>query len=187
MGSAHLVEETMKKSILCVLIVFLLGITVQSIAQDDPASRSREVVTATLRGFEETPAISTKGFGDFRAVIHPDGTIQFRLRYTIEPVAGVNVTVAHIHIGQRNVAGGVTIFFCGGGGKPACATPSGEIEGTITAADVLALPNQGVEAGALGEVLHAIRAGAAYVNVHSSRFPGGEIRGQIHHADELQQ
>jgi hypothetical protein len=28
-------------------------------------------------------------------------------------------------------------------------------------------------------VLDAIRAGAAYANVHTSTYPGGEIRGQI--------
>jgi hypothetical protein len=28
---------------------------------------------------------------------------------------------AHIHVGQPDVNGGVTVFFCGGGGRPACA------------------------------------------------------------------
>jgi hypothetical protein len=156
-------------------------------AQDNASDRlGREILTANLRGFQETPAISTTGKGNFRAVVNTDGTISFRLQYAIEPVSGVNVTVAHIHIGQPGVAGGVVIFFCGGGGKPACESPSGTIEGTITANDVLALPAQGIEAGALDEVLHAIRAGAAYANVHSTRFPGGEVRGQIHHADSIE-
>jgi hypothetical protein len=38
---------------------------------------------------------------------------------------------------------------------------------------------QGVAAGEFAEVLAAIRKGVTYANVHSSRNPGGEIRGQI--------
>ena len=38
---------------------------------------------------------------------------------------------------------------------------------------------QGIEPGALDEILAAMRAGSAYANVHSSKWPGGEIRAQI--------
>jgi hypothetical protein len=37
----------------------------------------------------------------------------------------------------------------------------------------------GLEAGNLAELIHAIRAGATYANVHSTLRPGGEVRGQI--------
>src|SRR2546428_772845 len=39
--------------------------------------------------------------------------------------------------------------------------------------------NQGIAAGQMGRVIDAIRAGAAYGNVHSTMFPGGETRGQL--------
>ena len=53
----------------------------------------------------------------------------------------------------------------------------------LDAADVIG-PNgppamQGIEPGAIGELVAAIRAGHTYVNVHSSKWPGGEIRAQI--------
>jgi CHRD domain-containing protein len=41
-------------------------------------------------------------------------------------------------------------------------------------------PSQQIVAGELDEVIAAIRAGVAYVNVHATPLnPGGEIRGQI--------
>jgi hypothetical protein len=90
------------------------------------------------------------------------------------------VLFAHIHVGQLSVNGGVSAFLCGGGGKPACTSPSGAVEGTILPADVLGPGGtQQVPPGALDELIAAIRADAAYVNVHSDVSPGGEIRGQI--------
>ena len=40
---------------------------------------------------------------------------------------------------------------------------------------------QGIEAGALSELIDAIRDGKTYANVHSSKWPAGEIRSQITH------
>ena len=51
----------------------------------------------------------------------------------------------------------------------------------IDPADVLALDDQGIEAGSFAELVRAMRAGATYANVHSEHFPSGEIRGQIDH------
>ena len=63
------------------------------------------------------------------------------------------------------------------------------IEGTVTdvidAADVLAaVPDRGIEAGAFEEFVEAIRAGHTYANVHTNKWPGGEIRGQINDRDQ---
>jgi hypothetical protein len=44
---------------------------------------------------------------------------------------------------------------------------------------VIGPAGQGVAAGEFAEVLQAIRAGAAYANVHTTNFPAGEIRGQV--------
>jgi hypothetical protein len=83
-------------------------------------------------------------------------------------------------VGQRHVNGGVSVFFCGGGGKPACPnSSSGTVSGTITAEDVLGPTAQGFEAGDLAALERAIRGGVTYANMHTMKFPGGEIRGQI--------
>jgi hypothetical protein len=72
------------------------------------------------------------------------------------------------------------VFLCGGGGKPACPA-SGTVTGTLVAADVVGPTGQGIAAGEFAELVSAIRAGATYVNVHTSTFPGGEIRAQLDH------
>ena len=147
-------------------------------------SEERPGLRARLNGFHEVPSISTNGKGEFRARINEDGTsISFNLKYS--DLTGVP-TVAHIHLGQRGVNGGILAFLCGGGSKPACPATPATVEGTITAADILALAPQGVAAGDFAAVLRAIRSGSTYSNVHSSVFGSGEIRGQIriHQHDE---
>lgn len=47
------------------------------------------------------------------------------------------------------------------------------------AADVIGPTAQGIEAGAFDELLAAIRAGRTYANVHSDKWPAGEIRAQL--------
>ena len=139
----------------------------------------------TLTGYQEaTPAgVSSPATGSFEATIDDVGTIDYTLSYT-----GLEAPTlfAHIHFGNRFTSGGVSVFLCGGGGKPACPTPGGTVSGTITAADVIGPAGQGIEPGAFGELVDAIRAGLTYVNVHSTKFPAGEIRGQINDANQRQ-
>ena len=145
-----------------------------ALAKNDKGGKAR----ATLSGYDETPSVSTLARGKFRAEIDRDGdTIEYELRY--EGIEGGTANVAHIHLGQRHTAGGVSAFLCGGGDKPACPTPGGTVEGTIDAADVVGPAGQGIAAGQLSELVRAMRAGATYVNVHSTTFPNGEIRGQV--------
>jgi hypothetical protein len=130
---------------------------------------------AKLSGFEEVPAISTAGSGEFKAKIRSQ-QIDYTLSY--RDLEGGAVSAAHIHLGQRSVNGGVSAFLCGGGDKPPCP-PSGTVEGTIDPTDVIGPANQGIAPGEFDELVRAIRAGVTYANVHTTQFPGGEIRGQI--------
>ena len=133
---------------------------------------------AALVGTQEVPAIFTAGSATFAArVLDNDTRIEFQLTYenlTAPP------TVAHVHFGQRGVSGGVSFFFCGGGGKPPCpASTSGTVTGTVVAADVVGPVVQGIAPGDLAAILQMIRAGLGYANMHTPLHPGGEIRGQI--------
>jgi hypothetical protein len=135
-----------------------------------------------LRAFEEVPAISSAGAGRFDAVIAEDGqSMDYTLSY--RNLKG-NVTQAHLHYGQEDVNGANIIFLCsnlgnGPAGTQPCPAAPAEIQGTIQASDVLGVASQGVPAGSLFAALRGIRGGVVYVNVHTTLFPGGEIRGQL--------
>jgi len=139
---------------------------------------------ALLTGYEEVPAVSTVGGGNFRARISNDETrIDYELSYA--DLEG-SVTQAHIHVGQPGVNGGISVWLCSNLGSPPtpagtqpCPPPPATITGTITAADVVGPTAQGVAPGEFGELLRAIRAGRTYANVHSTKFPSGEIRDQL--------
>jgi hypothetical protein len=134
-----------------------------------------------LKGRNEVPLTLSAARGSLTLRVNDDdSSVHFVLEYS-----GIQTTVlfAHIHVGQPDVNGGVTVFFCGGGGRPACPQ-SGTVEGDFTAADVIGLPTQQLEANNLDKVLKAIRAGKTYANVHSMTSMGGEIRGQIESADK---
>jgi CHRD domain-containing protein len=174
----------MTRSRMILALATVIGLTV-SVGSATAHDKNRpEVFRAVLLGENETPSISTPAFGRFRAVIDDEAkTITFRLTY--QDLTG-NVLFAHIHIGQRHTAGGVMVFLCGGGGKPACpaSTPGVEVvvNGVITAENVIGPTLQGIEPGEFEEVLEAIRGGNAYANVHSDHneaFARGEIRGQL--------
>ena len=138
-----------------------------------------------LTGYQEaTPAgVSTGASGSFEATIDEDAsTIDFTLSYS-----GLEAPVlfAHIHFGNRFTSGGVSAFLCGGGSKPACPQ-QGTVTGTVTAADVIGPTTQGIEPGHFAELVQAMRAGMTYTNVHSTKFPMGEIRGQINDTNQRQ-
>lgn len=170
-------------------------------------------VRATLSGLQEVPAVSTQGSGDFTATINGD-TITFELSYALEG----DVAQAHIHFGQTGVNGGISVFLCTnlpnapeGTVVPSCPASPATVVGSITpsnrvaaeiissasvtgelfAADVIGPAGQGIPPGEIEELIDAILAGSAYVNVHSQNadgilenFNAGEVRGQIELADD---
>jgi hypothetical protein len=165
--------------------VAALGVVVITAAA---VAGDRGRIKTSLTGYEEVPAISTVGNGAFKASLNRAGTeLRYVLRYS--DLEGGNPTQAHIHFAQKSVNGGIVAWLCGSSGNPGpagtqtCpASPSGTIKGTITATNVVgpAPPNtQGFAAGQFDELVRALRAGAAYANVHTPTYPTGEIRGQL--------
>ncbi|HET7364401.1 MAG TPA: CHRD domain-containing protein [Burkholderiales bacterium] len=106
----------------------------------------------SLSGAEEVPAAKSdaKGSGSFR--VAEDGTITGSV--TTEGVKG---TMAHIHQGAKGQNGPVIVPLTKNGDT--YSVPEGK---KLTAAQI-----------------EALKAGNLYVNVHSDRYKGGEIRAQL--------
>lgn len=132
---------------------------------NDPALRSASFV-AQMTGAQETPANNAKGTGT--ATFTLDGT-ELKYKVEVHDLTGPP-TMAHIHVGAAGVAGPPVYTFT----LTADAGTSGTIsEGTI---DLTKDASTGVSGDSLKTLLNN---GGAYVNVHSTNFPGGEIRGQV--------
>jgi hypothetical protein len=160
--------------VLAFAIAALTVALVATVALGDDKSKAK----ATLTGYEETPqSLSSTGSGSFHATID-DRAREIRYSLTIGGLQ-TKVLFAHVHFGQRATSGGVSAFLCGGGSKPAPCPANGTVEGTIAPADVIGPTGQGIAPGEWDELVAAMRAGFTYANVHTSAFPGGEIRGQI--------
>ena len=142
-----------------------------------------------LSGYEEVPAVSTTANGEFKGRISRDESeIEWELSYS--DLEG-DVQQSHIHVAQAGVNGGISVFLCtnlgnGPAGTQPCPPSPATIAGTIRAADVSpnipatqAARNQGLGTGEMDELIAALRAGATYVNVHSTTWPGGEVRSQL--------
>jgi hypothetical protein len=173
-------RRPMKKQLWYVSLVIglLLAVGAFSVTAHDRDNKVR----ARLTGAQEVPVVSTEAHGEFEARVEDD-QVTFKMSY--EGLEGGSTLFAHIHLAQKSVNGAVMTFLCGGGTKPTpCPGPSGTVEGTITAADILASPAaQQLPAGAFDEFKRALSNGTAYVNVHTTASPGGEIRGQVREDD----
>ena len=142
-----------------------------------------EFFRAELHGYAEVPSVSTRAAGLFEARAAGDwNTVEWALGYE---ALQATVTQAHIHFAQSGVNGPIVVWLCGTATNPGPAgtqtcPQSGTVRGTMVSSSVLASPTtQQLPAGAIGQLISAMQAGAAYVNIHTSASPGGEIRGQI--------
>ena len=111
-----------------------------------------ETVKVSLSGTEEVPTAATAGTGSGSFTVAPDGSIKGSVTTT-----GVQGTMAHIHQGARGANGPVIVPLIKNG-------------------DTYSAP----PAAKLNEAqMQAFKAGNLYVNVHSDRYKGGEVRGQL--------
>ena len=156
-----------------------------AMASGDDGTSTQSTLQVRLTGYQEDPlTLSTTGVGEFRMKIDENSQeIEYQLTYgNLEG----SVLQAHIHLGQRAQSGGISVFLCsnlgnGPAGTQACPAAPATITGTIRPADVIGPTGQGISAGEFGELMDAMGAGVTYVNVHTTKYPGGEIRAQLDH------
>ena len=156
-----------------------------SFADNNPTRRGpvEERYVARLVPVQEVPSVSSVAKGSVSLVIDEAAqTINYEVSY--EGLEGA-VAQSHIHTGQFGVNGGIMVWFCGTAalpgpaGTPVCPVSPGTVSGVLTASQVIGPAAQGIAPGEFAEVVAAIRNGVAYANVHSAKFAGGEIRGQL--------
>jgi len=150
-----------------------------------PASSAETTFTATLSGSEHVPeAVQTDATGELKFAVSEDGR---KVRYVVT-VKDILNPAADVHLGPAGANGPLVVkLFPARGAAPKKGPFSGVLaEGTFDASDLI-----GPLAGAdLEELLEQVRAGSAYLNVHTNdgvdppnSGPGdyrlGEIRGQI--------
>lgn len=158
---------------LVTVLVFVLALTV-ALAAAGLAAPPRNFV-APLSGDQEVPAVDTDATGVAKFQLRGDGeALGFRVN-----VASIDdVTMAHIHLAPRGENGAVVAWLYPDAPPPQLIegrTNGPLATGTVTDDDLVG-PLAGADLDAL---VDAIEAGEAYVNVHTSEFGSGEIRGQI--------
>ena len=107
----------------------------------------------TLDGASEVPAVTTSATGNATVDIKSDRSVT-----VLVTVSGMTATASHIHEGAAGTNGPVIVPFVKTG------------DNTFAAAEGAKLTEAQYE---------SYKAGKLYVNVHSAKNPGGEIRGQL--------
>jgi hypothetical protein len=130
---------------------------------------------ASLSGAEEVPANTSRAQGQATFRVAADGSlIHFRLN-----VANIeNVTMAHIHLAPAGANGPVVAWLYPA--APPAQLIEGRSDGVLSAGVITSANLVGPLAGqTLDDLIAHLADGNAYVNVHTSQFPAGEVRGQI--------
>jgi len=128
-------------------------------------------MTAVLSSGEETPALLSGASGI--AEVGVDQTareLTIVLRVTNLPTTS---TAGHIHVGPKGVAGPIVIDF------PNIPGRIGDFTVAFRVNQAAMRPQPALGINTMEDVIQAIAGGNAYVNIHSTTNPGGEIRGQL--------
>lgn len=138
-----------------------------------PMAAQAQVVTVTaqLTGAEENPGVLTGALGNATVTIDRAAQkISYRINVYNLPSG---LTASHIHVGPVGQNGPVIFNF----NVTQNVSNDFAIVGELSSSDLVARAAQGINSW--DDAIAAIAGGNAYVNVHSSVNPGGEIRGQL--------
>jgi hypothetical protein len=109
--------------------------------------------TVALNGANEVPAVTTSASGTGTVTIKDDRSVSAKIT-----VKDMTATASHIHEGAMGANGPVIVPFTKTGDNTFEAAPGAKLTDAQYA---------------------AYKAGNLYVNVHSAKNPGGEIRAQL--------
>jgi CHRD domain len=137
------------------------------------ALEGKEVFIANLSTADEVPARPTGANGTAQIIVEGN-----QITYAIEVDDITAITFAHIHAvpGAPGVNGPVRLFLY----PPRQGDPAPQV--TVTDKHILVeatVDSSLVNGITYDQLLNAMRSGDAYVNVHTTQFPSGEMRGNI--------
>jgi hypothetical protein len=145
-----------------ILALALAGLAVIAV----PALAATSKFKATLNGKTEVPKTTSKATGTATFTVASNGK---SIKYTLKATGlSGSAQAAHVHFGKPGKAGPVVINICP---KP-CSLPK---SGTLTSKQFAKAPGVANFAAAVKD----LKKGDAYVNIHTKKFPAGEIRGNI--------
>jgi hypothetical protein len=156
----------------------LLALAFGATSSRPAVALEKPVFAAHLSGRNEVPTNTARGSGLAVVLRQPGASL---LTYRLVTVLTQDVVQAHIHCGAEGVNGPVVAFLFGPASPP--VTINGMLaQGSIGPAQVISVPSSAACPGgisSLDDLIDKMEAGMTYVNVHTSAFPGGQIRGQL--------
>ena len=117
------------------------------------ASASASTMTLTLTGAQEVPPNPSSASGKSTIMVAPDKMVTGAIE-----VSGMSATMAHIHEASKGTNGPVILSFVKSGENTFAPAPGAKLTDAQYASYL---------------------AGKLYLNVHSSTYPGGEVRLQL--------
>ena len=149
-----------------ILSVVLLGSSFSTI--NLVGGQAEEKFTASLSGKDEVPPNESPSTGFAWVRISND-----MIGYEVNVTDIDKVNAAHIHLAEAGKNGPVVLTLFKGG-------PTEQTNGTLGESNVPASNFQGpLEGKGIADLVTAMKDGTTYVNVHTTDFPDGEIRGQL--------
>ena len=120
------------------------------------ATMGGEPVQVRMSGAEEVPPVTTGAWGTGTVTVREDGSVSGSFKVH----SGEPIMAAHIHEAPAGKNGPVIIPL----------QKSGDSDWVVPA-----------DAKLTEAQMQSFKAGALYVNFHSAKYKGGEIRGQLRH------
>lgn len=142
-----------------------------AVVSSNTAFAQQQHFTAKLSGAKEVPPITSAASGMAAFDLNAAGT---QMKYTLNVTNINHVIAAHIHKGSITANGPIVVNLF----IPSKAT--GKVDGTLAQSSInstsLIGPLKGKQ---MTDLLKLINGGQAYVNVHTTQNPPGEVRGQM--------
>jgi hypothetical protein len=155
----------MRRFILCLVAACTVAAPTASVAPAKSGLGAICVLHAKLAAKNETTGSTSTAKGHTLIKVRNDGTIEFKTQ--INNKSQETFVAGHIHQAPVGVAGPIVV--------PLFVAPSPPTNARHIKQSGMATPNAGTTGAALCQ-----NPSAYYVNYHTTAFPGGAIRGQLH-------